>query len=271
MNSAKTIVITGSQSGMGLSTRNLLERHGIRVIGVTNTGEAEILTDLSKKDGVDYAVSEIIRLTDGQIDGVFANAGVDNENAELVFGLNYFGIVQMLNSLQPLLKNSLDGRVVINSSNSVVITPGIPLDVVDALLNYEKEKAIRLIQDNPGWTYQVSKVAITKWVRQNAHKAEWAGSNISMNVIAPGVVLTSLIEQDMKDPRKAVGINKLPKPIGELPKPENIAPLVKFLLIDDSRFIIGQYIVIDGGTEVAWRGNDFPQTWQISLDDFRKL
>jgi class I fructose-bisphosphate aldolase len=57
MNSAKTIVITGSQSGMGLSTRNLLERHGIRVIGVTNTGEAEILTDLSKKDGVDYHTS----------------------------------------------------------------------------------------------------------------------------------------------------------------------------------------------------------------------
>lgn len=267
----KTIVITGSQSGMGLSTRLLLEEHGVRVIGVANTAGAEVFADLSTSEGIDHAVKEIIRLSDGHIDGVFANAGVDSENAELVFGLNYFGVIHMLSSLQPYLKKSLNGRVLINASNSVVVTPGLPSDVVDALLRLEKENALALIKKSPQLTYQLSKVAITKWVRQNAAKQEWAGSNISMNIIAPGVVLTSLIAHDMEDPRKAAGINMLPKPIGEFPKPENIAPLVKFLLIDDSRFIIGQYIVIDGGTEVALRGNDAPQTWNISMDDFRKL
>jgi len=271
MKSERTIVITGSQTGMGYISRLLLEKHGVRVIGVANTAGAEVFADLSTSEGIDNAVKEIIRLSDGHIDGVFANAGVDGENAELVFGLNYFGIIQMLSSLQPFLKKSLHGRVLINASNSVVITPGIPNDVVDALLRLEKENALALIQKSPQWTYQVSKVAITKWARQNAHKLEWAGSNISMNIIAPGVVLTALIEHDMKDPRKAAGINMLPKPLGEIPKPENIAPLIKFLLVDDSRFIVGQYIVIDGGTEVALRGNDFPQTWNISMDDFKKL
>lgn len=271
MNATKTIVITGSQTGMGLSTRQLLEKNGAKVIGVSNSGDPEITADLSTKEGVDYAVSEIIRLSNGQIDGVFANAGIDNENAALVFGLNYFGLIQMLTSLQPFLKKSGNGRVVINASNSVVITPGIPLEVADALLNFEKEKAFQLIKNSPNYTYQVSKVAITKWARHNAYKAEWAGSNISMNIIAPGAVLTPLIEHDMKDPRKAAGINMLPKPLGEIPKPENIAPLVKFLLLDDSRFIIGQYIIIDGGTEVTWREKDFPKTWDISFEDFRKL
>jgi NAD(P)-dependent dehydrogenase (short-subunit alcohol dehydrogenase family) len=271
MESTKTIVITGSQTGMGLSTRQLLEKNGSKVIGVSNSGDPEIIADLSTKEGVEYAVSEIIKLSNGQIDGVFANAGVDNENAQLVFGLNYFGIIQMLNSLHPYLKKSSNARIVINASNSVVITPGIPEEVVDALLNFEKEKAISLIKNNPYYAYQVSKVAITKWARQNAHKAEWAGNNISMNIIAPGVVLTPLIEHDMKDPRKAAGINMLPKPIGEFPKPENIAPLVKFLLLDDSRFIIGQYIIIDGGTEVSWREKDSPKTWDISFEDFGKL
>ena len=271
MNATKTIVITGSQTGMGFSTRQLLEKNGVKVIGVSNSGDPEINADLSTKEGVDYAVSEIIKLSNGQIDGVFANAGVDNENAELVFGVNYFGIIQMLTSLQPYLKKSNNGRVVINASNSVVITPGIPSDAVDALLNFEKEKAFELIKNNPKYTYQVSKVAITKWARHNAHKADWAGSNISMNIIAPGAVLTPLIEHDMKDPRKAAGINMLPKPIGEIPKPDNIAPLVKFLLLDDSRFIIGQYIVIDGGTEVTWREKDHPKTWDITAEEFRKL
>lgn len=271
METTKTIVITGSQTGMGLSSRMLIEKSGARVIGVTNTDGAEIKADLSTAEGIDYAVDEIVRLSEGKIDGIFANAGVDGENAELVFGLNYFGIIRMLNSLQPYLKKSTNGRVLINASNSVVITPGIPEEVVNALLDMDKKKAVSLIGKTPYYTYQVSKVAITKWARQNAFKAEWAGSNISVNILAPGVVLTALIEHDLKDPRKAAGINMLPKPIGEFPHPENIAPLVKFLLLDDSRFIVGQYIIIDGGTEVAWRGNDFPKTWDISLEDFQKL
>jgi NAD(P)-dependent dehydrogenase (short-subunit alcohol dehydrogenase family) len=117
----------------------------------------------------------------------------------------------------------------------------------------------------------VSKVAITKWARQEATKPDWAGSNISMNIIAPGVVMTQLIQHDMEDPRKAAGINALPKPLGAIPSPENIAPLVKFLLIDDSRFIVGQYIIIDGGTEATLRGKEYPQTWHIDMDSFRQL
>jgi NAD(P)-dependent dehydrogenase (short-subunit alcohol dehydrogenase family) len=271
METTKTIVVTGSQSGMGYASRLLLEKNGAKVIGVTNTDDAEVQADLSTPEGVDYAVQEIIKLSGGNIDGVFANAGVDSSNAALVFGLNYFGIIRLLTALQPYLKKSNNGRVVINASNSVVITPGIPNDVVEALLEMDKEKAMNLIQKNPFWTYQASKTAITKWARQNAFKSDWAGSNISMNLIAPGVVLTALIEHDMKDPVKAKGINSLPKPNGDFAKAENIAPLVKFLLLDDSRFIIGQYIVIDGGVEVTWRGNESPKTWDISLDDYRAL
>jgi hypothetical protein len=64
---------------------------------------------------------------------------------------------------------------------------------------------------------------------------------------------------------------RVPKPFGEIPKPENISPLVKILLVADSRFLSDQYIDIDGGTEIVWRGNDSPQTWNMSMDDFRRL
>jgi len=266
-----TIVITGSQTGMGLASRLYFEQHGVQIIGVTNTDDAEIQADLSTIEGVDQAVQEIVKLSNGKIDGIFANAGAGGENASLVFGLNFIGIVRMLEGLQPYLKQSGNGRVVINASNSVVITPGIPNEVVDALVNFDLDSAFELIKEKPFWTYQVSKTAITKWARQNAFKEAWAGSNISMNLIAPGVVLTPMIEHDLKDPRKAEGINKLPRPLGDFCKPENIAPLVKFLLVDDSRFIIGQYIVIDGGTEVTWRGDEHPKTWDISFEDFAKL
>lgn len=265
----KTIVVTGSQTGMGWATRTLLERSGVRVIGVSDKGDAEVIADLSTEAGVDEAVARVEALSDGPIDGVFANAGVDSENAPLVFGLNYFGIVRMLQALRPSLARSGDGRVVVNASNSVVITPGIPQNVVDALLDGDRDKALTLIATQAQWTYQVSKAAITRWVRTQATSHAWAGSGISMNLLAPGVVMTQLLEHDMQDPRKAAGIKSLPMPLGRFARPEDVAPLVKFLLVDDSRFIVGQYLVIDGGTEAAWRGQETPRTWDISMEEFR--
>lgn len=266
----KTIIVTGSNSGMGLASRKLLEKNGHRVIGITHQPGQEICADLSLSAGVDAAVEKAIVLSGGKIDGVFANAGADNQNWELVFGLNYFGIIQMLEKLHPYLKASGDGRVLVNASNSVMITPGIPLDAAQALVDMDKQKAYELIAKAPNWTYQVSKVAITKWIRTNAHLPHWAGNKIIMNCIAPGVVMTPLIEHDMQDPRKAAGINMLPKPLGEFPKPEDIAPLVNFLLTDNARFIVGQSIVIDGGTEVACRGDERPDTWGVTLEEFRE-
>jgi NAD(P)-dependent dehydrogenase (short-subunit alcohol dehydrogenase family) len=266
----RTIVITGSTSGMGLVSRNLLERSGARIIGVSNTSGAEITADLSTDQGVDSAVAEIIRLCDGRLDGVFANAGVDGENSDLVFGLNYFGVIRLLEKLRPLLAESADARVLINASNSVVITPGIPEGPVEALLRFDRAAAKQLIAATPHWTYQTSKTAITRWARKAAAGNDWAGSGISMNIIAPGPVMTPLLEHDMQDPRKAAGINGLPKPLGEFVKPENVASLVKFLLMDDSRFIVGQYLIIDGGNEAIWRHADYPSTWNITAEEFMK-
>lgn len=262
------IVITGSNSGMGKSTKELLKKHGANVIGITNVPGEEIEADLSTQEGVNKAIEQIIDLSGGHIDGIFANAGVDGENAELVFGLNYFGTIQLLEALRPFLEKGKNGRVVINASNSVVITPEIPMIAVDALLEMDKNKAISLVSNYKHWTYQVSKTAITAWARKSA--ADWAVSGISMNIVAPGVVLTPLIENDMKDPRKAAGINMLPKPLGSFPFPEDVAPLIKFLLLDNSRYIIGQYIIIDGGTEVDLKCTDYPKVWDISIDEFRQ-
>ncbi|WP_100628246.1 SDR family oxidoreductase [Algoriphagus formosus] len=268
MQEQKNIIVTGSSSGMGKASKELLQEFGANVIGISQVAGEEIQADLSSQEGVKQAIEQIIHLTGGKVDGVFANAGMDNENAELVFGLNYFGIIQLLEGLKPYLSKNKNGRVLINSSNSVVVTPEIPLEPVEALLAMDKAKAMKLMSKYPHWTYQVSKTAITFWARKAA--SSWAESGISMNILAPGAVLTPLIENDLKDPRKAAGINMLPKPLGSIPKPEDIAPLVKFLLLDNSKFIVGQYIIIDGGTEATWKSADFPKTWDISLDDFRK-
>jgi NAD(P)-dependent dehydrogenase (short-subunit alcohol dehydrogenase family) len=75
----------------------------------------------------------------------------------------------------------------------------------------------------------------------------------------------------LTDPEKAVFINALPRPLGDWPKPEDIAKIVRFLISEDARYMIGQVIFVDGGTEASWRNMDYPQPWNISVNDFMKI
>lgn len=265
------IVITGSQSGMGLAFRNYLEALGEEIIGIDLPGKnAEVAADLSTEEGCAAAVIKVLEFSGGKLKGVIANAGVDNNSAKLVFGLNYFGVVRLLDGLHGALSANNGARVVITASNSIYITPGIPLDVAVALNENDMGKAIALIGNNVKGIYQASKLAVVRWMRINAPSKKWAGNNITMNAIAPGAVLTPLLEHDLADPAKAPFINALPRPLGDWSKPEDIANIVQFLISGNARFIIGQVIIADGGMEATWRCTDYPQPWQIGEEEFIK-
>lgn len=268
----RTIVITGSQSGMGLAFRKDLENRGDKIIGIDLPGKkAEIDADLSTEEGCAKAVEKVLELSGGKLNGVIANAGVDNNNARLVFGLNYFGVVHLLEGLHKALAANHGSRVVITASNSIYITPNIPLPVVDALNNNDLNTAMELVKGNAAAIYPSSKLAVVRWMRSMASSKKWAGSGITMNAIAPGAVLTPLLEHDLADPNKAVFINALPRPLGDWPKPEDIAKIMRFLISEDARYIVGQVIVADGGMETTWRQADYPLAWNISENEFMKL
>jgi NAD(P)-dependent dehydrogenase (short-subunit alcohol dehydrogenase family) len=267
----KQIVITGSQSGMGLAFRLLLEKTGYDVIGIDLPGKgAEVEGDLSNHEQRMRVVRDILEKCNGELDGIVANAGVDNSNVRLVFELNYFGVIELLEGLYGALSAKGTSRVLITASNSVVITPGIPEQPVTDLLSNNLEASIRSLGEAHGVAYQVSKLAVVRWMRSHAATARWAGNGITMNALAPGAVLTPLLEKDLSDPQKGPMIQALPRPLGEFARPEDIAGLVKFLISEEARFIVGQLIVIDGGMEAIWREKDWPAVWNITIDEFMK-
>lgn len=267
----KKIVITGSQSGMGLAFRKLLENNGNSIIGVDLPGkQAEVEADLSSPQGRQKAIEDITKLSGGKLDAVVANAGVDNENVRLVFELNYFGVIDILNGLRPLLIANGNSRIVITASNSVVITPGIPMPIVHALMTEGIDAAVDQVGSVHGIAYQISKMAVVQWMRSHAATGEWAGKGITMNAIAPGAVYTPLLEKDLNDPNKGSFIKGLPKPLGDFPKPDDIAGFVKFLVSDEAKYIVGQLLIIDGGMEATWRTNDWPSVWSIEPQEFMK-
>ena len=131
-----TIVLTGSQSGMGWVMRQHLESQpDTRVIGVDLPGKgAEVEADLSSSAGCQAAVDQVLLQAGDGLSGVVANAGVDANDPALTFGVNYFGVVDFLQGLQPALAQAAPTSVVVNVSNSIAITPHIPLAPVEALM-----------------------------------------------------------------------------------------------------------------------------------------
>ena len=109
---ARTIVITGSASGIGRETARLCREAGDRVIGVDLKG-ADVEADLGTPQGRAAMIEAVTRLAPDGIDGLVAGAGISRADmpAETV-AINFFGAVETLEGLRPLLARGTRPRAV---------------------------------------------------------------------------------------------------------------------------------------------------------------
>jgi NAD(P)-dependent dehydrogenase (short-subunit alcohol dehydrogenase family) len=255
----RTIVVTGSASGMGAATRARLEAAGDRVIGV-DVKDADVVADLGTAEGRQAAIDGVKAAAGDSLDGIVTWAGLPGlteRPGSLLVSVNYFGTVVLLEGLRPLLAKGNQAAAVAISSNSTTIQPGLPLDVTEACLSGD-EDAARAAGDAAGSlnVYPASKLAIARWVRRNA--PAWAEDGITLNAVAPGAVETPLLQASRGDETVGSMVDLLPIPTGKAADPDQIAAFVQFLLGPDARFFCGSVVFIDGGTDALLRANDMP-------------
>ena len=267
MPSMGTIAITGSASGMGAATRYLLTAAGHRVIGI-DLRDADVIADLATPAGRAGAV-EGVRAAAGEdgLDGAVTFAGVmglPGRDGSLVASINYFGTVEVLTGLRPLLAANHQTAAVCISSNSTTVQPAIPLDLVEAC-SAGDEALARQLADKAGAmaTYPATKMAIARWVRRQATTPDWIGAGITLNAVAPGYVTTPMTEEGMQNPAMAKMLDQFPVPVGRPGRPEEIAAFVAFLLSEDARFFCGSVLFCDGGSDALFRTDDWPSVWEI--------
>ena len=267
----RTTVVTGSAGGMGSAIRSYLEAKGEKVIGVDTRG-AEVIADLSNREGRAAMIEEVGDLCGGIIDGVVAAAGVcHNVPGSLISSVNYFGAIATLEGLRPMLARGDAPRAVAVCSNSMVVVP-VYRQLLDAYAA-EEELAAREFSDvlrseeeadeeRGTGVYATSKYALARWLRAQAVKPEWIGSGISLNAIAPGVIDTQMAPPE--DQEVILGLGDIyPVPAGRAGTPEEIANLVGFLLSEGTGFINGSVIYIDGGTEAAMFNTTSPLAREV--------
>lgn len=259
MGAHRTAVVTGAGRGIGKATVEVLQAQGVNVVGVDLDG-ADINADLSTKEGREALEAGVRRLCPSGIDVIVANAGVLSDD-ELSIQVNYFGAVETLERLRPLLRTEAP-RVVVVASRSVL--KPVNHAIVEACLDGDEARAIALAQqtDSPHLLYATSKRAIARWIRRNAGLPAWAGAGIAVNGVAPGAVLTPMIAQ--RDPAEQARLAvERPMPLGGMATAEEVAELIGFLADARNSKIAGQLIFIDGGGETMMGQEDI---WEAMVN-----
>ena len=240
--SGRTALITGGSGGIGLSIVEKLIKNKIKVIILDiNTPSKKILLnkfiefkkiDLSDYKNLQLCLTELKKKYK-KIEYVINAAGVlwfdkdvSLEKIEIntwdkVFSINLNSIVIVLQSMLPQMKKNKFGSIVHISS-------------IDALSGDNK----------PQDAYGSSKAALLRLSKSIS--IQFASKNIRSNSILPGPIETPMQERWKKNPElKKILSNVIP--LRRVGKPSDIANSTMFLLSDESSFITGTELIVDGG------------------------
>ena len=239
----KRALITGGTTGIGLETARLFVEEGARV---AITGKNPATLEAARKelggdvlviasDASDAAaqkgVVEEIRRTFGGLDALFANAGGadlrpveqwDEAGFDRAFALNLKGPYFLIQALLPVLANP--ASIVLNGS-------------VNAHIGMANTSV-----------YAATKAALISLVRTLS--GELIGRGIRVNAVSPGPVVTPLYgklglsEADLKTVATKI---QSQVPAGRFANPREIAQAVLYLASDESAFMVGGEMMIDGG------------------------
>jgi 3alpha-hydroxysteroid 3-dehydrogenase len=259
-------VITGSASGIGAATRKRLEKSGDTVIGI-DLRNAEIIADLATKEGRNAAIEGVKKKCGDRIDRFVADAGVigtDKSDIPRIIGVDYFGVVDLMEGLFDFLRRGNNPAAVVISSNSagnmISLKEYKQHPLLLAMLDHKEDEANRLAnelsdpvtfmgvpQARGGIVYMAAKTAVARAVRQRV--LSWGDAGIRLNVVAPGMTLTPMLQHTLDDPKTAESVKALPIPLKRFGKPEELAAVITFLLSNEASYVHGAVIFTDGGVD----------------------
>ncbi len=252
-----TYCVTGSASGIGEATKRRLEGDGHRVIGV-DLRNAEVEADLGTADGRRRTVERVLEVSGGVLHGLVPAAGVTGAPDALV-SINFFGVMALVNGLHDALARANGSGIVFISSNSTILTPGLTREHAAFYLEHlDDEEACKSYFADKGFlAYPAGKLALSYWARAHSVLPEWIGRGIKVNAVAPGLTDTGMTRPLLQVAEAKASVDAIPIPFGRWATPDEIASVIALLLSTDT-CILGQTIIIDGGTDALIQPTSHP-------------
>ncbi len=237
----KTAIITGGGTGIGLATARAFYQEGAKIIlfgrrkeklekAVEKLGDSAIIVqgDMTNNNDLDQLINETLH-NFKKIDILVNNAGLFNgaplheisdSQWDEIMNINIRSVFQLTRRVLPAMLSQKYGSIIhISSILGLIAVPQVA-------------------------AYNVSKGALNQFSRSIA--VEYGSSGIRSNSICPGLIATDMTADLMKDTDLMKEWSK-DYPIGRFGKPEDVANACLYLASDESSFVTGITLPVDGG------------------------
>ncbi|MFJ7885975.1 SDR family oxidoreductase [Pseudomonas sp. NPDC096917] len=250
--------VSGSASGIGAAVCAVLRAAGHRIIGI-DRANAEVVADLSTRDGRQAAVAQVLEQSGGVLDGLVccAGLGVTAPSSSVLLAVNYFGVSDLLDGLADALAKGQNPAALVIGSVAATHPGADQQPMVEAMLAGDEVQALAMANalGLSHVAYACSKYAVTCEARRKSVK--WAAQGIRLNVVAPGAVETPLHQAAKDDARYGKAVSEFVAPLGRAGHPEEIARVVAFLQSENASFVTGSIVFVDGGMDAMTRPQRF--------------
>ncbi len=239
----KNIIVTGASGGIGNSIIKKLSQSGANILASgtkiekleelkKNFEKIKILKfDISQKDKIEDFIENATNELNGSLDCIVNNAGITQDNLAIRMSLEEWQKVIDINLTSTFLMSKFSIKKMLKNKAGKIVN-------ITSVVGHT---------GNLGQTnYTASKAGIIAMSKSLA--IEYAKKNININCISPGFIKTAMTDK-IDHKFKEIIVSKIPS--GRLGEPEDIANAVLFLLSNQSNYINGETLHVNGGMYMA--------------------
>ena len=239
----KNIIVTGASGGIGNAIIKKLSEEGANILASgTRIEKLEELKknfeglkilkfDISQSDKIEEFIENATSELGGSLDGIVNNAGITQDNLAIRMSLDEWQKVININLTSTFLMSKFAIKKMLKNKSGKIVN-------ITSVVGHTGN----LGQAN----YTASKAGIVAMSKSLA--IEYAKKNININCISPGFIQTAMTDK-IDDKFKEVIISKIPS--ARLGEPDDIANAVLFLSSDQSNYINGETLHVNGGMYMA--------------------
>jgi len=243
----KNIIVTGASGGIGNAIIKKLSETGANILASgTRIEKLEELKknfvglkilkfDISQSDKIEEFIENATNELGGSLDGIVNNAGITQDNLAIRMSLDEWQKVININLTSTFLMSKFAIKKMLKNKSGKIVN-------ITSVVGHTGN----LGQAN----YTASKAGIVAMSKSLA--IEYAKKNININCISPGFIKTAMTDK-IDDKFKEVIISKIPS--ARLGEPDDVANSVLFLCSDQSNYINGETLHVNGGMYMAWQNS----------------